>query len=342
MLVSRFRDDGIGITVAELARALRERGHQLTIGAFRFERDPPPGIHAITLVGSGLEQWNLRTIFNQFDLLHLHQSGPISLSSYWCAKPFVYSFHGIPSFRYSRRAKAILERLVLFAVARNFARIIAPQNCVRTHLEHAYLLPSKKIEVINPGVDLDVFKPDGDGGAESYPRFIFVGDLSRHKRVHLLLLAFAECRKITRCSLQIVGDGAERSSLEDLATKLGIREDVAFHGRIRNDSLPPRYRSSDVYTTASASEAFPLPILEAMASGLPVVASPCPAHAEIIEASGCGRIANPEFAGEFSARMLEVYHERTRYRAHSLSSALKYSWDRTALMTERLYDAVLR
>lgn len=344
MLVSRFRDDGIGVTVSELSSALAKRGHSLTIGAIEFEAAVPPGINTMSLPPTSRSKpWKLTSMLKNYDLIHNHQSTAVNFSSFWIRTPFIYSFHGIPDLRYSHDIRSVLEKLSLLATSKNFGRIIVPLNCVRRQLERHLLLSSKRIETIHPGVNEQIFSPRATNFSSGRaPRLLYVGDLVRHKRVHLLLHAFARLfREDNASSLSIVGDGDQRASLEDLARHLEIRNAVSFLGRVPRQLMAGVYRSCDVYLTASANEVFGIPLMEAMACGLAVLASPCSAHREIIEASRGGEITNPDSPEEFSNAILQVFQHRERYQTSGLTYAHEHRWDRTAAITETLYIAAL-
>jgi glycosyltransferase involved in cell wall biosynthesis len=98
-----------------------------------------------------------------------------------------------------------------------------------------------------------------------------VAALRPEKNFARLLRAFARVRRERPCQLIVVGDGAERPSLESLAQDLGISGSVRFAGHI--DDPVPYYRSFDVFVLTSDTEQMPYTVLEAMAAGLPVVST---------------------------------------------------------------------
>jgi glycosyltransferase involved in cell wall biosynthesis len=144
----------------------------------------------------------------------------------------------------------------------------------------------QKAIVIPYGVDLSRFRgcnaPAGKGGT---PRICFVGTLAYRKGIDVLLAALSVLilergRKVT---LDIWGSGDLESSrsLKDQALKLGIREDVRFKGYAGNiDKILPHY---DALVVPSRGESFSLVTIEAMASGVPVVATRCGGPEEIID-----------------------------------------------------------
>jgi len=165
-------------------------------------------------------------------------------------------------------------------------------------------LPAERIEVIHNGVDTGKYHPavPSEGGAlrESFgigpsdTVMTTVASLKPAKRVDLLLRAVARCiRANPGVRVLLVGDGPDRAELEQLARRIGMTERVVFAG-IRDD-VDDILRMSDVLVLSSrvGTETFPNVVLEAMASGLPVVSTDVGSVREMIDES-CGLIVPPE------------------------------------------------
>jgi glycosyltransferase involved in cell wall biosynthesis len=131
------------------------------------------------------------------------------------------------------------------------------------------------IELTENGVDLTVFGPIRANGNESRarPRFAFVGRLVDWKGVDMLLEATARALREQDLELHIVGDGSERSQLEVLATNLGLNEHVVFHGFIPQEQCATLLADCDALVLPSLYECGGAVVLEAMAIGLPVIAT---------------------------------------------------------------------
>jgi len=104
--------------------------------------------------------------------------------------------------------------------------------------------------------------------------------------VNYLLRAFQKLNERKDCQLTIVGDGNLRLLLEREASKLGIGQVTKFVGRIPNDELPEVYGSADVFVLPSKNEGMSNALLEAIASGLPVIATDTGAAQEIVKGNG--------------------------------------------------------
>jgi glycosyltransferase involved in cell wall biosynthesis len=150
-------------------------------------------------------------------------------------------------------------------------------------------LNAEQMEIVYNGVDTEVFRPAtadektslraelGISGAGTV--FVTVASLKPIKRLDLLISALAAAGPDVQ--LLVVGDGPDRFSLERLAADLGIAERVEFTGmRADVDKL---LRAADALVLSSRQEAFPMAILEAMASGLPVIATDVGSVRDMVE-----------------------------------------------------------
>jgi glycosyltransferase involved in cell wall biosynthesis len=123
------------------------------------------------------------------------------------------------------------------------------------------------------------------------------------KGFRILLKAFSEVRTVRMCRLVILGEGPERSALTDLASSLGISDDVALPGF---DENPYRWmRRAAAFVLSSYHEGFPSVLLEAMACGVPVVSTDCPSGPdEILEGGRWGRLVPVEDASAMADAMI--------------------------------------
>ncbi len=139
---------------------------------------------------------------------------------------------------------------------------------------------------------------------------LFVGDLRREKGCDALLRAFSAISGA--CRLLILGDGQTRGDLEDLATSLAIREKVSFLGRVPHSSamLPLYYNASDVFVLPSLTEGHSMALLEALASGLPIVASRVGGNVETVEERKTGILVTPNNVNELKEALTELLYER--------------------------------
>ena len=153
--------------------------------------------------------------------------------------------------------------------------------------------------VVSNGVDLAVFRPGPADPAlraryglpAGPPLILAVSRLSGEKRLDVLLAAAARMRGAA--TLAIAGTGPRESRLRALAGRLGLHHRVAFLGHVPDADLPGLYRLADVFAIASEAELQSLATLEAMASGLPVVAADAGALGELVGHGRTGLLFPP-------------------------------------------------
>jgi glycosyltransferase involved in cell wall biosynthesis len=203
------------------------------------------------------------------------------------AERFVVSYHATGDVHEGRQVPRYLLPLLRRADA-----ILAVADTHRDFLANVEGLPREMIRVIHNGVDATVYHP-GSPGERAEVRaelglggkdlvLMAVASLKPLKRLDLLLRAAAPLAKrhpATRVVL--VGGGPDRDSLAALAAELGMEKQVVFAG-VRDD-VPRLLRAADALVLSSRTEAFPNAVLEAMASGLPVVTTDVGSVREMVE-----------------------------------------------------------
>jgi glycosyltransferase involved in cell wall biosynthesis len=148
--------------------------------------------------------------------------------------------------------------------------------------------PSAQIEVIPNGVDLERFHPAARQRAKGQAiRLLTVGRLSVTKRVDRLVEVVGALAKAGQpVQLTVAGGGALEADLRRLVTERGLDPVVRITGRVDADRIPDLYRQHDLYVSASMQEGMSNAMLEAMASGLPLVTTRCEGVDELIDENG--------------------------------------------------------
>lgn len=145
------------------------------------------------------------------------------------------------------------------------------------------LPPDVITEWIPNGVDLERFRPTAAERPPGPQRLLAVGRLVSLKNYDTLIRALARVGGTSQ--LEIAGDGPQRNSLAELIHELGVGDRVRLLGRIDDAELTEVYRRADVFVHPSKVEGMPLSVVEAMASGLPIVMSDIPAASGVIDES---------------------------------------------------------
>lgn len=176
---------------------------------------------------------------------------------------------------------------------KKFSKVFNQVNLITTPTETAAQLIRPKLKTkaiaISSGINLKIFNPIGDTREikEKYfipdkPVLLYVGRLDPEKHIEEILHAVAIAVKKTDFCFVVVGKGTSKTALERLSNQLGITDKVIFTGFVPDDDLPYFYKLSRCFIIASIAELLSLCTLQAMASGLPVIAVNAGALGELV------------------------------------------------------------
>jgi glycosyltransferase involved in cell wall biosynthesis len=220
-------------------------------------------------------------------------------------------------------ADRLVFRRVVPRAARRAARVLAISERTKRDLVELFGLPEERVVVTPLGVD-PAFGP-GDAPPDSY--LLFVGAIQPRKD------PLAAARAATALGLRLVVVGPEKDT--GLAAELR-NAGAELRGYVPKDELARLYRGAACLVFPSQYEGFGLPVVEAMASGTPVVAAPDPALKEV-----AGDAAVFAEQGDLAEAVERALADRERLRAAGLERARRYSWDETASRTLAVYREVL-
>lgn len=233
-----------------------------------------------------LKKWNP-------DIIHIQNEFGIGLSGVFIAKmlkkPLVYTLHTMYDdyiYYIAHKPFIPLVKNISHKYARSLAKNASAVTGASKKIEDYFKKcgVQKPIHIIPNAVELDIFNEENIdrkkveeikkeyGLTEDITAACFCGRLGKEKSVDVLLNYWAQkVSKDDRLRLFIFGDGPDKEALMQQAKDLGISDMVFFTGKIPHDSLPPYYAACQIYVTASLSENYSIAMLEAMASGLPIV-----------------------------------------------------------------------
>lgn len=236
-----------------------------------------------------------------------------------------------------------------FVLNRVHATIVPSRELLDIAL-HQYRVARAKVHWIPNGVDVARYTPGRDwefrrrlGFADSEVVFVSVGHLRPVKNLALLLRVFA-IAEVGSAKLLIVGEGECRPALERLAAELGISGRVVLAGATENTL--PFYRVADAFVLSSNTEQMPMALLEAMACGLPVVATDVGDVAEILGPDAGNRIVASQDC-EGYARALRIAAQASEARTAAGASnrarcARMYSLERMLAAYTKVYSSAAR
>lgn len=219
---------------------------------------------------------------------------------------------------------------------KNAAVCIAVSSAVKKYFEG---IRCKNIEVIPNGVDLKRFENLKRQSHEGF--FVMtVARLEKVKGVEYLIRAFARPGLLGRSGLKllVIGDGSERKNLENLTEELDLEEKVKFLGQIPPEGIPEYLTMADCFVLPSLKEGFGIAVLEAMAAGVPVVASRVGGILDIIEDGKTGLLVEPGNPEAMTRAISEIYSGRKFYKI----DFKKYDWQNIAERVFKIYENCIR
>ncbi len=284
-----------------------------------------------------------------WDIVQTFFAVPSGLVGWWPARcgaiPHVIRLGGGDLPGHQKRfalAHRVLRPIVRCLLGGASARVVNSEG-LRRRAEATF--PDLPFDVISNGVDVELFRPREAEGAQ-IPTVLFVSRLSERKGLHLLLPALGRLlNEGPEFRLLVVGDGPMRSQLEQQTEQLGLSDIVDFVGLRPRSELPSIYRRGDIFCLPSASEGMANVILEALATGLPVVATDVPGSSELVEEGVNGFVVEPgnaEALGEPLRRLIGDADLRQRLGEASRQRSEHFAWSRMAGQYLKLYDGLMQ
>ena len=359
---------GAGNASAHIVAQLDRMGHTISIVTSRFgslphreEQDGAtiyriPGIRQRQDRSTPLEQvmfilsaslWTMRLIPRFQPQAVLAFFGVPSGAAAWLIKklyniPYIVSLRGgdVPGFRpYDFRLYHKLAAPFLRVIWKNAAAVVANSNGLR-QLAQAFDT-SFEIPVIPNGIDLDSYKTAIRDWA--FPRLFSAGRIVHQKGLDIAMHALGGLKEL-HWEWQIAGDGPQMPALQSLARQLGIGDRVRFLGWQSREGLMKCYQQANTFLFPSRHEGMPNAMLEAMASGLPVVASCIAGNEELVDDGITGYLVPAEDVDSLQTALKKLLSDpalrEQMGRASRQYVEANYSWETTARQYALLLEKV--
>lgn len=299
------------------------------------------------------EQWEYPRYLSRVDLWHApHFNVPLRGEKKW-----LVTVHDIIPWLFAGRFYSAAQRIyvecMMSAIKKNARAVIAVSQSTKNDLIRYFHFDAARVHVIHEAVDAKFQIADDLLIKEVRQKYhlpaqqkylLFVGNLKAHKNLGLLLEAVRNLRKAGKIDHQLLVVGGkdgkyavEHAYLADLKSDA----DMVYLEKISSGELPAVYRIADIFIQPSLYEGFGLPVLEAFASGIPVIVSN---RASLPEISGSAALVfDAESRADLENQIMRLAADaglREQCRAAGLKRVQDFSWKNTALKTLEIYQSL--
>lgn len=351
---------GVGVVTDHLLRGLLDLKEDLDLVAYV----PPgtlrngtfegwPAVPRLQWVEAGRWQMGGRGNADRLDLFHGTNfkmrtrgrcGGIVTIHDLWLDRHPEFS------------TKFLGQRLSFFRTRRTSRQarmVVAVSEFAAREIHDLYGLPENRIRVVWNGVSSELrSRPCPEAvqavrdtfGIAHRPYILFVGGADPRKNHRTLVRAFARCREELKDHvLVLVGDAVHRfGSYQASVRAEGLEDAVRCPGRVSAEDLRLLYSGAAVFVFPSLYEGFGMPVLEAMASGTPVITSDSTSLPEV--AGDAALLVNPESPDHLKTALVRVLKDedlRQSLRAKGLERVKSFTWERTARQTFAVYREVV-
>ncbi len=368
--------NGVATFSQSLARGLSQRGHKVMVIAPSTKRrtytESENGYTIRRLWSVPLRLYPIRVVLRPGDeikqameafvpdVVHVNTALEIGrialLEARRRAIPVVLTNHAMP--------ENVVENVkLLLPIKYPIDRIMRMYGSYLNNLANVVTTPTKSAievlsmrgqqQVVSNGVDTDRFKPGPPDPAlaqhfklpSDAPIVTFVGRLDGEKHLDVFIRALAILQATQPVRGLLVGKGTARAQLEELARQLDISKDLTFTGFVADEDLPTLYRLSTIFAISSPAELQSIATLEAVASGLPIVAADAAALPELCRDNHNGLLFDTDNPADMAAAIQKLIDQPKLCHTMSIASraiALEHSLDKTLNTYEHMYAELVK
>lgn len=269
-------------------------------------------------------------------------------------KPMLVTVYDLTFIRYPQRlttARQLYLRAFTESTCKRAKRILAISHSTKQDLIDLLGIDSEKIDVTPLGYDPNIYKPLAQEKIEAFRKekklperfWLFLGTLEPRKNLVTLIEAYARLPENERLPLVLAGGkGWLTEPIFAAIEKYGLSDAITTTGFVPTDEIALWYNSAELFVYPSVFEGFGLPVLEAMACGIPIITSNVSSLPEV--AQDAGKTLAPHEVEIWTEALREAYHDsdwRKKSSQRGLQIAQTFTWEQTARLTLEAYQKVL-
>lgn len=252
--------------------------------------------------------------------------------------PYVITIHDLIHLKYGNKARVIYYNDVIRPLLKKAIYVLTVSEYSRREILDWADLPSEKVISVYNATSSG-YMYEGRKFDPGYQYLLYVGNKRPHKNIMRLLTAFSQAELPDDIKLVFTGDTTKE--LSELASKLKITNRLVFLGFVPEEDLPSIYRGAMAVMLVSLYEGFGIPIIEAMACGVPVLTSNVSAMPEI--SGGAAHLVDPMNEGAISAGIEKIVNDtelRETLIKRGILRSHEFSWDDTASKVWKIFASV--
>jgi glycosyltransferase involved in cell wall biosynthesis len=228
-------------------------------------------------------------------------------------------------FPFSHIAMFIESKLMPF-IYRDI-KVLTVSQSSKTAIYNIGLSTKRDVTVINPGIEKGLFQIKRKS---KHPSIVYIGRLKPYKNVDVALKAFAQVvKKLPLAHFHIAGEGESSSTLKRMATRMELNNNVTFWGKISDTQKAVLFAKSWVAVQPSLIEGWGITVIEANASGTPVVASNVSGLSDSVVDGKTGYLVTPKNVDELTDSLIKILTDiklRKRLSASAIDWAEQFTW----------------
>ncbi len=282
--------------------------------------------------------WWIKKHKHDYDLIHVFGGLPGSITAFLSGRPYIVSLRGSDQPGYEPRFDKWLNffKPILNIVYKKAKFVDANSLFLKKLTLKSF--PKLKISVIKNGVNQKKFKPAKK--PVNQPVVLCTSRFGARKGVKYLVKAIKRVKKeVSDVKLILIGRGEQETELKQITKDLGLTENIVFKGQVNREQMAKTYQQASLFVLPSLAESLANSLLEAMASGLPVIGTNSGGNPELIDKKS-GYLVKPKDVTDLTRAMIKILKDkklRIKMGQNSLKKIKSLTWTNAASKYLKIY-----